>query len=188
MSSRTVTLVINENGEVTVEGTRVGYRSATRGYQQVYLKLHHLVALAFYGLPPDDLVNPVVHHKDSNPRNNRADNLEWLSQAENARRRYGGRSRVLTEEDVRNIRLMKPAATIRLKDLAVAFGVTWSAISAVRAGRTFSGKTPSNRAILTAEQVQAIRGWKAPKPTAASVARMYKVSKRTILNIWHGKY
>jgi hypothetical protein len=33
--------------------------------------------------PPDDLDNPVIHHKDDDPENNDFDNLEWVSKSEN---------------------------------------------------------------------------------------------------------
>lgn len=42
--------------------------------------VHRLVATAFCAKPPNA---DVVNHKDGNPRNNRADNLEWVTQQEN---------------------------------------------------------------------------------------------------------
>ena len=41
-----------------------------------------LVALTFLGEPPEDFT---VNHKDGNRFNNRIDNLEWLSRADNIR-------------------------------------------------------------------------------------------------------
>lgn len=51
------------------------------------LRLHRLVAEAF--LPNPD-GKPQVNHKDEDPENNRADNLEWATAAENTN--YGSRT------------------------------------------------------------------------------------------------
>ena len=57
---------------------RVGLSS--NGEQKMFL-IHRLVAEAF--LPnPDNL--PIVNHKDGNPSNNNASNLEWCSQKYNS--------------------------------------------------------------------------------------------------------
>lgn len=42
--------------------------------------VHRLVAGAFIPNPDN---HPIVHHRDDNPRNNRADNLMWCTQKEN---------------------------------------------------------------------------------------------------------
>lgn len=64
-----------------------GYPKATfaeNGKAKTYL-IHILVARAF--IPnPDNL--PVVHHKDSNPKNNRADNLQWVTYKQNLQYAY----------------------------------------------------------------------------------------------------
>lgn len=59
------------NTEVYLDGTR-----AT-------VHLHRLVALTFVGQPPDG--KPQVNHKNGNKTDNRAVNLEWVSQSENMR-------------------------------------------------------------------------------------------------------
>lgn len=44
-----------------------------------HVKIHRLVACAFCDNPQ---TKPVVHHKDGNSRNNRADNLQWCTKSE----------------------------------------------------------------------------------------------------------
>lgn len=68
---------------------------ATSGYYHVNLcagkerhkavTIHKLVAEAFYGPRPD---GADIDHKDGNPENNRADNLEYVSRSENVKRGY----------------------------------------------------------------------------------------------------
>ena len=64
-----------------------GYPKATfteDGKPKTYL-IHVLVARAF--IPnPDNL--PVVHHKDGNPKNNRVDNLMWVTYKQNLQYAY----------------------------------------------------------------------------------------------------
>lgn len=69
--------------------------SETKGYQTVYLSggrgvgrgktvsVHRLVALAF--CDGHSKKRDVVNHKDGNPSNNHADNLEWCTSKENTR-------------------------------------------------------------------------------------------------------
>ena len=58
---------------------RVGNKGESVNY-----RLHRLVAFAFFGKPPPELINPVVHHKDANRSNNVLSNLEWVSSSKNA--------------------------------------------------------------------------------------------------------
>lgn len=67
------------------------------GYMQISLvgrdgvrksfRLHRIVAAAFVPNPDG---KPQVNHRDENPENNRADNLEWATAEENTN--YGGRT------------------------------------------------------------------------------------------------
>lgn len=64
----------------------LGTDTNSNGYKRVFLGskgrffVHHLVAKAFIPNPND---YPVVRHKDDDRLNNRADNLEWGTQADN---------------------------------------------------------------------------------------------------------
>lgn len=49
------------------------------------LLLHRVVAQSF--IPHEDCMN-TVNHKDGNPQNNEADNLEWVTQAQNNKHAY----------------------------------------------------------------------------------------------------
>ena len=50
--------------------------------------LHRLVAKTFYGPPPENLLVPVVDHKDGDTRNNTLENLEWVEFDENISRAH----------------------------------------------------------------------------------------------------
>lgn len=63
--------------------------SDTKGYRSITLKqdgkskrfyIHRLVAMAFI---PNPERKPFINHKDNNPSNNRAENLEWCTPQEN---------------------------------------------------------------------------------------------------------
>ena len=50
-------------------------------------RIHRLVAKAFLPPPPSDK-HTQVNHKDGDPANNRADNLEWVTPAENVQHSF----------------------------------------------------------------------------------------------------
>ena len=53
------------------------------GYMEIAgQRVHRIVAFTFLGNPPTD--HPVVDHIDTNRRNNRPENLRWLTRLENA--------------------------------------------------------------------------------------------------------
>lgn len=54
-----------------------------RDGEQIQVRVHRMVALAFLGPAPDD--SETVNHKDFDRLNNRSENLEWLSHADNIR-------------------------------------------------------------------------------------------------------
>src|SRR5947209_2628132 len=53
------------------------------GYMELAsVRVHRIVATAFHGVPPTP--EHVVDHIDTNRRNNRPENLRWLTRLENA--------------------------------------------------------------------------------------------------------
>lgn len=71
-------------GKIMSPSVRSGYNTISFRYKgrRDGKLVHRLVAAAF--IPnPDNL--PVVNHLDYNPLNNRADNLEWVTMADNTR-------------------------------------------------------------------------------------------------------
>jgi len=56
------------------------------------IRVHRIVATAFHGEPPDPKY--VVDHIDSNCRNNRPENLRWLSRLENALKNPATRKKI----------------------------------------------------------------------------------------------
>lgn len=70
----------------------------TKNGKDKMLLVHRLVAMAF--LPnPQNL--PFINHKDENPSNNRADNLEWCTPKYNSS--YGGLPQYLSEVNGREV-------------------------------------------------------------------------------------
>lgn len=49
--------------------------------KDIKCRVHRLVAEAFISNPDN---KPIVHHKDTDRQNNRANNLQWMTQAEHA--------------------------------------------------------------------------------------------------------
>ena len=179
-------LEITDSGDVYFEGKKCSTQRSTHGYCTVRVLQHRLVAHAYHGPPPTP--RHVCHHIDGNPRNNAPDNLEWISQGENIRRSFATRPRKITQKMVNEILSQKPEPVVQLKDLAVAYGVSYAAIQAVRSGNNWAnGWHRHNGGKLTAKQIERIRAWTAPIVTAATVARKYKVSDVSVLNIWHGR-
>jgi len=126
-----------------------------RGYRQIVLVdrnggrrsglIHRLVARAFLGEPPDP--GHTVNHKDFDQSNNRVENLEWLSHADN--NRYSAKviprirgeqksNRKLDETKVRDIRTRYAAGNTTLTALAIEYGVSNPTIHAIIHRRKWS--------------------------------------------------
>lgn len=73
----------NTKGEIMqTSGNGLGYAIFRRTINGTYKKeyVHRLVAFAFIPNPEN---KPCINHLDCNTKNNRADNLEWCTKAEN---------------------------------------------------------------------------------------------------------
>lgn len=93
---------------------------------------HRLVAQEFLAAPTFD--GATVNHKDLNKKNNRVDNLEWMTRGDNCRHALGSyehpkgedwHASKLSEKDVVEMRA-KRAAGAKLKDLAREYAIAIS--------------------------------------------------------------
>jgi len=180
---------------------RYGYPKATllTDRKHTTYSVHRMVALAFHGSPPDPSL--VVRHLDGDTSNNRANNLQWGTQRENAldRRTHGTQvcgsghpSAVLNEDDVRRIRAAYEAGALS-RDLAAMYHVTAANIRHVCTGRnwkhvdgpiTIRACVPSAKdaphARLTWEEVDQIRKRLAAGDVGVALAREFSVSEGCI--------
>lgn len=129
--------------------TSDGYKSVELrdGCRRKRMLVHRLVAMAFI---ENQLGLPHVNHIDANKRNNRADNLEWVTHQQNMAHasRMGlmvshsgpgeeSPAAKLTDECVRSIKA-RLAAGEGPASISRDYPVTPSAISEIKAGRSWS--------------------------------------------------
>ena len=116
---------------------RNGYPLVSLGINNTQ-KVHHLVAAAFIGPRPP---KQEVRHKDDDPRNARADNLEYGTRRDNildsVKRRRWGHTIKLTPADVREIRRLSEGGAKQV-DLAAQFKVRQPTISCIVLRQTWS--------------------------------------------------
>lgn len=185
---------------------------ATRdGYLQVGLsiggsastkRVHRLVWAAFHGSVPGGLV---VNHIDGVKTNNRLDNLEAITVAENVRHGFdvldrdrGGNAKI-TPGIAREMREER-ARGVSLKSIAERHSVTPACVSSVCTGKTWKHAggpvTPARSQRATPQEVQgrcgpevvaAVRRRYAAGEGSSVLAREFGVTKRTILNWVQGK-
>ncbi len=116
---------------------------AINGFSK-FFTIHRLVAAAFIGPYPDGLE---IDHLDGDRRNNRPENLEYVTKAENRRRsRHNYKrgdehpGRKLTEADVREVRRLRADGWSYPK-LGVKFGVHSTTMLEIALGRTWTHVT-----------------------------------------------
>lgn len=133
-------------------GVVLSQMTDTYGYLQVpmhlpprrwTMKVHRCVALAFI---PNPNGKPQINHIDGDKRNNRVENLEWVTAKEHGLhsakmklRPMGNNngSAKLTESDVPDIRRLL-ADGVSLKKIGLLYGVSDYAIFCIKHGRTWS--------------------------------------------------
>ena len=96
---------------------RAGYEvftiSAAQPRRTVNIKVHQLVALAFPDICGNWFEGAVVNHKDEDKGNNRADNLEWVT--DNYNRNYGtGKERANKKKYNKGSRLMPERPVVQM--------------------------------------------------------------------------
>jgi hypothetical protein len=128
------------------KGKPLKLRDNSLGYYCVVLcdgkehnkRVHQLVAEAFIGPRPEGLV---VNHKDSNPKNNCVDNLEYITPQQNAIHAYkAGRIKTwqgkdhpeckITEKDVIEIRSLR--GKLRQADIGKLYGITGARVGQIQ--------------------------------------------------------
>ncbi|BEU14768.1 HNH endonuclease [Bacillus phage CM1] len=201
-------------------GKQLSPRINNGGYLQLGLRyqgkrkfyvVHRLVALAF--IPNPDNKPEVNHKRGKEKTNNRVDNLEWATTAENIKHAFdtglnstkGEHHSLLTESDVRTIKEMLRDDKL-IDDIAKTYGVNRNIISNIKRGASWShikvdGFTENNKrsvsgkkklstlfSRLTEEQVIEIRKiHKTGECTQVALAAKYGVSRYVISDIVKGK-
>jgi len=124
------------------------YLSRPGGHDVASRRVHRLVAEAFLSNPDG---KPHVNHIDSNPRNPRASNLEWVTREENMQhcvkegRFAGGGNFRLGDDDV--IDICRLSETTNITQIAKRYSMGAAAIKAIVAGKSY---TNVRRPVFTA--------------------------------------
>lgn len=118
-------------GVLLKQETMKGYLYTDTNHQGLKKKhaIHRLVALAFI---PNIEEKPFVNHKDADKKNNRKENLEWVTAKENSKHAQGldlfrrGQEHAgakFSDDEVRKIRKDFAGGEISQKDMAKRYGV-----------------------------------------------------------------
>ncbi|VEP13401.1 conserved hypothetical protein [Hyella patelloides LEGE 07179] len=210
----------NQNGELQIiPGKLLKLHSDRNNYLQVYLcrnsqvqmkGVHHLVAKAFLPPPKGEIGSKLdsycLNHMDGHKHNNCADNLEWITNAENHQHAidnglfnsHGSQTNSkLTEAQVLEIWELLQEQRLSARQIALCFDVSTKTIQKIKYGKTWSkvtgyianstAKIRRYRTKLTAEQVKEIKVLlRERKFSIREIAELYDVSKWTIRDIKRG--
>jgi NUMOD4 motif/HNH endonuclease len=143
----------------TLKGQILKPHTNSSGYYQINLNrksirttfaIHQLVAQAFLD---NHLSKPLVNHINGIKTDNNVNNLEWATYSENLEHAYKNRlrravkinevasknyKRKLTEQQVREIKLLIAAKSLTLKQIANQYDVGRSTIGFIKSGRNWS--------------------------------------------------
>lgn len=105
-----------------------------KGFPDQCFGVHVLVCTAFNGPKPSD--DHEVNHKNGIKHDNRPDNLEWLTHADNNRHAFEtglnpGNGPHLSKESVSQMRAAWDAGGVTQKELAARFGCAESTVSTI---------------------------------------------------------
>lgn len=130
------------------------YNNIRGGYKMCHMYLngikqsilvHRVVAEAFI---PNPLNKPQVNHKNGIKTDNRAENLEWVTQSENIKHAYDNKlmikthkecwNALLDENQVHEIRLLINKK-IKQREIAKSYNVSEQTISSIKHNRIYIG-------------------------------------------------
>lgn len=151
-----------EGYKITEDGVVISYKGKTPkvlklqedrdGYYKVELYnnhkhkkyfVHRLVAMQYLPNPEN---KPQINHKNGNKKDNRVENLEWVTRSENAQKAYDNGQQIalgkpkLTREQVLEIRENKD--NLNREQLAKRYNVSCGCIQHIKRGRTWKDVMP----------------------------------------------
>lgn len=119
-----------------------------KGYEQARLfvngirypvKVHRLIAETFIPNPDN---KPQINHKDGIKANNRVDNLEWVTNQENARHAYDtglnkANNRKITFAQAEEIRALYATGNHTTRDLGAIYGISFVGVQHILNNRQY---------------------------------------------------